>query len=69
MPVNHIHVCVKKKILPITVQTTTQKSIIVLPGTAKMRYLLYQKYHKLKIISPVEKTFRYMQQELNDFIE
>lgn len=35
----------------------------------KMRYLLYQKYHKLKIISPVEKTFRYMQQELNDFIE
>lgn len=34
-----------------------------------MRYLLYQKYQKLKIISPVEKTFRYMQQELNDFIE
>lgn len=34
-----------------------------------MRYLLYQKYHELKIISPVEKTFRYMQQELNDLIE
>lgn len=49
MPVNHIHVCVKKKFLPITVQTTTQKSFIVSPGTAKpiiMEFSLIKTNHQ-----------------------
>lgn len=49
MPVNHIHVCVKKNFLPITVQTTTQKSFIVSPGTAKpiiMEFSLIKTNHQ-----------------------
>lgn len=49
MPVNHIHVCVKKKFLPITAQTTTQKSFIVSPGTAKpiiMEFSLIKTNHQ-----------------------